>query len=74
MSDDRIPLNPLDEGDQFALLVLTHDNDDEVTITVPKGKGWVLAAWISRQLTETPELRQEREEADHLAELQAGQS
>ena len=73
MTDDRIPTNPLDEGDTFAIdLQRLDDTTERVTIDVPIGKGMALAYWLNRQFTETPQARQERIEQDTLTALKAG--
>ena len=82
MSEDRIPPGPLDPGDEFKIDVRVESGyrsedanayapDDTVTVTLPHGKGMVFAAWLHRQMTETPELREARHQADQLAELKA---
>jgi hypothetical protein len=78
VTDERIPLNPLDAGDDFQIEVEAGITDAEtaepmgmdcVAVYVPDGKGVVFAAWLERQLTETPEDRQRRIEEDNLALL-----
>lgn len=75
--DDRIPSCPLDEGDQFAIDVTAGNRDagdthDTFVMQVPIGSGLVVAYWLQRILTETPELRHDRRQADHLASVKAG--
>lgn len=64
---------PLDPGDRYGIGVHhgIADGMDVVEIHVPPGKGWLLAKWLERQLTETPDLREQRREQDTLAELTA---
>ena len=69
MTDDRIPPNPLDPGDDFQIDVELRERTERVWIDVPPGKGLVFAHWLHRHLTETPEQAQARRAADLLAEL-----
>ena len=65
---------PLELADRYGIWVhpgIGTDGMDMVEVQVPAGRGWLLAKWLERKFTQTPEAREATRAEDDLAGLLA---